>query len=123
MLERDLISSSEGRDLQQVKGLKDVVICNSEGCDLGSRDIIFLGREEAAASAISQGGSDTKSILMLLFKDQQLVSVQAARMLSEEFASANHLETYSSVYEKAKNHTASWLGRLASGPSPKGPGH
>ncbi|CAK7343174.1 unnamed protein product [Dovyalis caffra] len=54
---------------------------------------------------------------------QQLYRVQATRVLPEEFASSNHLETYSSVYEKAKSNMACWLGRLASGPSPKGPGH
>uniref|UniRef100_A0A2P2J3U6 Transmembrane protein n=1 Tax=Rhizophora mucronata TaxID=61149 RepID=A0A2P2J3U6_RHIMU len=51
------------------------------------------------------------------------VKVEAARALPEDFAGAAHLETYSSVYEKAKNTMACWLGRLASGPSPKGPGH
>ncbi|CAN6580518.1 hypothetical protein ACFX13_032686 [Malus domestica] len=51
--------------------------------------------------------------------------VEASRVLSEDFASANHLETYSSpsVYEKAKFTMEFWLERLASGPSPKGPGH
>ncbi|KAG8655406.1 hypothetical protein MANES_04G048673v8 [Manihot esculenta] len=51
------------------------------------------------------------------------VNVEATRMLLEDFASENHLETYSSVYEKAKNTMACWLERLASGPSPRGPGH
>ncbi|KAJ1410462.1 hypothetical protein SESBI_21963 [Sesbania bispinosa] len=52
--------------------------------------------------------------------------VEASRILSnsEEFAKANHLQTYtSSAYEQAKNTMAFWLQRLASGPSPKGPGH
>lgn len=53
--------------------------------------------------------------------------VQATRLLREDFAAANHLETYSSpsslVYEKAKYTMECWLQRLASGPSPKGPGH
>ncbi|KAF2300325.1 hypothetical protein GH714_011973 [Hevea brasiliensis] len=51
------------------------------------------------------------------------VSVEATRVLPEDFATANHLETYSSVYEKAKNTMACWLERLSSGPSPRGPGH
>nr|DAD25299.1 TPA_asm: hypothetical protein HUJ06_026763 [Nelumbo nucifera] len=49
--------------------------------------------------------------------------VEAARALSEDFASANHLVTYPSVYERARFSMAFWLERLASGPSPKGPGH
>ncbi|KAE8729767.1 hypothetical protein F3Y22_tig00003398pilonHSYRG00152 [Hibiscus syriacus] len=51
------------------------------------------------------------------------VQVEATRVLSEDFAKANHLETYSSVYEKAKFTMSCWLERLASGPSPRGPGH
>ncbi|KAK9932219.1 hypothetical protein M0R45_019465 [Rubus argutus] len=54
-------------------------------------------------------------------------SVEATRLLPKDFAAANHLETYSSpsslVYEKAKYTMEYWLQRLASGPSPKGPGH
>ncbi|EEF27866.1 conserved hypothetical protein, partial [Ricinus communis] len=51
------------------------------------------------------------------------VRVEATRVLPEDFASTNHLETYSSVYEKAKSHMSCWLERLASGPSPRGRGH
>ena len=51
------------------------------------------------------------------------VHVEGARMLSEEFKSATDLTTSSYVYEKAKFTMAYWLERLASGPSPKGPGH
>ncbi|KAE8663085.1 hypothetical protein F3Y22_tig00113123pilonHSYRG00270 [Hibiscus syriacus] len=51
------------------------------------------------------------------------VRVEATRVLGEDFAEANHLETYSSVYEKAKFTMSCWLQRLASGPSPRGPGH
>ncbi|KAK7404475.1 hypothetical protein VNO78_05393 [Psophocarpus tetragonolobus] len=47
-----------------------------------------------------------------------------ARVLSHSefaFARANNLQTYtSSVYQQAM---AFWMQRLASGPSPKGPGH
>ncbi|XWS22166.1 hypothetical protein CRYUN_Cryun29cG0011500 [Craigia yunnanensis] len=51
------------------------------------------------------------------------VRVEATRVLAEDFTQANHLETYSSVYEKAKFTMSCWLERLASGPSPRGPGH
>lgn len=47
--------------------------------------------------------------------------VEAARVLSEDFASVNHLETQ--FYEKAKHTMASWLERLPSGPSDRGAGH
>ena len=49
--------------------------------------------------------------------------VEATRVLAGDFAGANHLATYPSVYEKAKFNMSFWLERLASGPSPKGPGH
>ena len=52
--------------------------------------------------------------------------VEASRVLSdsEDFARASHLHTYtSSAYEQAKSTMTLWLQRLASGPSPKGPGH
>ncbi|KAE9608265.1 hypothetical protein Lal_00003450 [Lupinus albus] len=49
--------------------------------------------------------------------------VEASRVLSHDFASANYLNTYTSAYEETKNTMAFWLQRLASGPSPKGPGH
>ncbi|KAI3430204.1 uncharacterized protein J3R85_008228, partial [Psidium guajava] len=44
--------------------------------------------------------------------------------LPEDFARENNLATYSAAaYERARNTMACWLERLASGPSPKGPGH
>jgi hypothetical protein len=50
--------------------------------------------------------------------------VESSRVLSEDFVTANHLDTYSSfsIYEKAKHSMAYWLERLPSGPSP-GAGH
>ncbi|KAK9205792.1 hypothetical protein WN943_016062 [Citrus x changshan-huyou] len=54
------------------------------------------------------------------------VGVEATRVLPDDFAKANHLNTFSSppsVYEKAKLKMSFWFERLASGPSPKGPGH
>ncbi|KAE8718318.1 hypothetical protein F3Y22_tig00110015pilonHSYRG00150 [Hibiscus syriacus] len=62
-------------------------------------------------------------ILVISAAISSRVRVQATRVLGEDFAKANHLETYSSVYEKAKFTMSCWLERLASGPSPKGPGH
>ncbi|KAL6293969.1 hypothetical protein ACE6H2_002111 [Prunus campanulata] len=51
--------------------------------------------------------------------------VEATRVLQEDFAHANHLQTHysPSVYQSAKNRMACWLQRLASGPSPRGSGH
>lgn len=49
--------------------------------------------------------------------------VDGGRVLMEDFADSSHLETYPTMYEKAKNSMACWLGRLASGPSPRGRGH
>lgn len=52
------------------------------------------------------------------------VQVEGARLLTEEgFAGANHLDTFPTVYAKAKETMSFWLERLASGPSPRGPGH
>ncbi|KAJ0093234.1 hypothetical protein Patl1_26654 [Pistacia atlantica] len=51
------------------------------------------------------------------------VGVEATRVLQEDFATANHLMSRSSVYEKAKFSMGCWLQRLASGPSPRGKGH
>ncbi|XAR54719.1 hypothetical protein NMG60_11029982 [Bertholletia excelsa] len=51
------------------------------------------------------------------------VDVGAARVLSENFTGGNHLEQLPTTYEKAKYSVSWWLERLASGPSPKGPGH
>ncbi|KAB1199998.1 hypothetical protein CJ030_MR0G008675 [Morella rubra] len=49
--------------------------------------------------------------------------VEAIRVLSDDFASANHLDMYSAVYEKAKCAVGLWLERLPSGPSPPGAGN
>ncbi|KAE8673888.1 membrane-associated 30 kDa protein [Hibiscus syriacus] len=49
--------------------------------------------------------------------------VEAARFLPEDFAGVKRMDTYSSVYHKAKFAMSYWLQRLASGPSPQGPGH
>ncbi|KAK4778182.1 hypothetical protein SAY87_018369 [Trapa incisa] len=46
---------------------------------------------------------------------------EAARLLQpEDFARANHLST---AYQSAKARMSCWFERLASGPSPRGPGH
>ncbi|CAK9149525.1 unnamed protein product, partial [Ilex paraguariensis] len=49
------------------------------------------------------------------------VRIEATRVLFEEFAGANHLASYPSMYEHAKETLSCWLERLASGPSPRGP--
>nr|KYP66005.1 hypothetical protein KK1_012283 [Cajanus cajan] len=64
-------------------------------------------------------------IFLAIFTSQSRVE---ARVLSHSeefaFARANDLQTYtSSAYEEAKKTMAFWMQRLASGPSPKGPGH
>ncbi|KAE8076605.1 hypothetical protein FH972_015242 [Carpinus fangiana] len=59
----------------------------------------------------------TSTLLIIFVISAVILSharVEAARVL----ASADHLETYSSVYEKAKLNMAYWLERLPSGPSP-----
>ncbi|MCL7048336.1 hypothetical protein MKW94_024806 [Papaver nudicaule] len=52
-----------------------------------------------------------------------LSSVEATRVLPEDFASPNILVTLPSVYEKAKSTMTCLLGRLAAGPSQGGKGH
>ncbi|KAK3017659.1 hypothetical protein RJ639_003276 [Escallonia herrerae] len=53
-----------------------------------------------------------------------LAGVHSGRaLLAEDFADANHPATYPSMYMKAKDTMACWLERLATGSSPKGPGH
>jgi hypothetical protein len=61
------------------------------------------------------------TLLIIFFISVAIFSharVEASRVLSEDFSSAAHLETYSSVYERAKQSMAYWLERLPSGPSP-----
>ncbi|KAB1219430.1 hypothetical protein CJ030_MR3G001087 [Morella rubra] len=68
----------------------------------------------------------TSTLLIIFFIFVAILShsgVEATRVLSDDFASANHLDTYSAVYEKAKRAVGLWLERLPSGPSPSGPGH
>ncbi|KAL6504138.1 hypothetical protein OROGR_026061 [Orobanche gracilis] len=49
--------------------------------------------------------------------------VRATRILSEDFSETNHLVAFPVMYENAKEKMSYWLQRLASGPSPKGPGN
>ncbi|KAJ0467391.1 putative PAMP-induced secreted peptide 1 [Helianthus annuus] len=65
----------------------------------------------------------TLLVILVIFISVVSPLVVEGRVLSEDFAGANHLATYSTVYEKAKNGMSFWLQRLASGPSPRGPGH
>ncbi|KAE8076607.1 hypothetical protein FH972_015244 [Carpinus fangiana] len=67
----------------------------------------------------------TSTLLIIFLISVAILSharVEAARVLSEDFSNANNLETYSSIYERAKHSMAYWLERLPSGPSP-GDGH
>ncbi|KAK9062661.1 hypothetical protein SSX86_019850 [Deinandra increscens subsp. villosa] len=62
--------------------------------------------------------------LVILIAVMSPTTVEGRRALStNDFAKANHLAAYSTVYEKAKSGMSFWLQRLASGPSPRGPGH
>ena len=67
--------------------------------------------------------------LAILMSDN-IARVEGTRVLhlhmmgDKDFGHANHLETYSSsAYERAKQTMVTWLQSLASGPSPRGPGH
>ncbi|KAL8547888.1 hypothetical protein ACS0TY_007266 [Phlomoides rotata] len=51
------------------------------------------------------------------------VQVEGARILSEDFSPPDHLVTFPGMYENARETMSFWLQRLASGPSPRGPGH
>ncbi|KAK2991660.1 hypothetical protein RJ640_013415 [Escallonia rubra] len=69
------------------------------------------------------GRRSTLLIIVVIFVVvTSLAGVHSGRALSEDFADANHLATYPSMYMKAKDTMACWLERLATGPSPKGPG-
>lgn len=65
------------------------------------------------------------SMILVIFLAIMMIEkrVDGARVLTEDFEASSHIETYSSMYEQAKNSMASWLGMLASGPSPRGIGH
>ncbi|KAI4324319.1 hypothetical protein L6164_023870 [Bauhinia variegata] len=71
----------------------------------------------------------TSTLLMILvifvavLSENESTRVEASRVLTQDFVRGNHLETYASVYEQTKTTMTFWLQRLASGPSPKGPGH
>ncbi|KAI3994663.1 hypothetical protein MKX01_027553 [Papaver californicum] len=61
-------------------------------------------------------------LFLLIVGVAVLSSVEAARVLKEDFASANHLVTLRSTYEQAKSSMTNLMGRL-SGPSQGGKGH
>ncbi|KAB1219435.1 hypothetical protein CJ030_MR3G001082 [Morella rubra] len=68
----------------------------------------------------------SSTLLIILLISVVILShggVEATRVLSDDFASANHLQKYSSIYKEAKHTMAYWLERLPSGPSPRGAGH
>lgn len=59
-------------------------------------------------------------VLVLSVAIMSIGGAEAARALPEEFARASNL---SSVYGRARFTLSCWFERLASGPSPRGPGH
>ncbi|PIN13133.1 hypothetical protein CDL12_00341 [Handroanthus impetiginosus] len=67
------------------------------------------------------------SILLIIFvifvACMNEVHVEATRILPEDFSESNNLITFPVISQKAKDTMSYWLQRLASGPSPKGPGH
>ncbi|XP_054810830.1 uncharacterized protein LOC129312315 [Prosopis cineraria] len=56
---------------------------------------------------------------MLMWMGIVIVSAEGSRVLRP----GSHLPAYASAYEDARTSLGLWLMRLASGPSPKGPGH
>jgi hypothetical protein len=86
---------------------------------------IQVHTSQQATSSPKMNFRKTSTLLIIFVISVAIFSharVEAARVLSEDFGSANHLETYSSIYEKAKQSMAYWLERLPTGPSP-GDGH
>ncbi|KAL6971748.1 hypothetical protein U1Q18_031430, partial [Sarracenia purpurea var. burkii] len=79
----------------------------------------------ASSSSASKMNFRRKTTLLIIFVTFITilcqVGVQATRVLPKDFADENYLETYPLMYEKAKLTMTSWLERLSSGPSPKGP--
>ncbi|KAE8663086.1 membrane-associated 30 kDa protein [Hibiscus syriacus] len=64
------------------------------------------------------------SLLIIFIISMAVLSqIEAARVLPKDFAAVNRLDTYSTVYHKAKFTVSCWIQRLASGPSSQGPGH
>ncbi|KAM7489620.1 hypothetical protein LguiB_027104 [Lonicera macranthoides] len=62
----------------------------------------------------------TSVLIIFIIFISVMSNVDASRMLLENSAGDNHLVV---KYEKTKNTMTCWLGMLASGPSPRGPGH
>ncbi|KAG9447021.1 hypothetical protein H6P81_013149 [Aristolochia fimbriata] len=62
-------------------------------------------------------------VVLVCLATMEMERAEAARVLCNDFAEENHLAAYPLVYERAKSFVDTWIGRLASGPSPKGPGH
>jgi hypothetical protein len=69
----------------------------------------------------------TSSLLIIFYISVAIFShacrVEASRVLSEDFGSAAHLETYSSIYERAKLNMAYSSGRSPSGGPSTGDNH
>lgn len=62
-------------------------------------------------------------LVVLALMIMEMERGEAGRVLLEDFSCSNPLETYPSMYSKARSFMDCWVGRLAAGPSPKGPGH
>lgn len=71
--------------------------------------------------------SKRTSILLIIFVMyivcMSRVQVEGARILSEDFSQSNRLVTIPRMYDSARETMSFWIQRLASGPSPRGPGH
>uniref|UniRef100_A0A5K1BN84 Exostosin GT47 domain-containing protein n=1 Tax=Nymphaea colorata TaxID=210225 RepID=A0A5K1BN84_9MAGN len=49
--------------------------------------------------------------------------LQLLQQPQDQLAGNDYLILYPAAYDRARSVVVSWLGRLASGPSPRGPGH
>ncbi len=66
------------------------------------------------------------TLLIIFFISVAIFSharVEASRVLCEDFGSADHLDTYSSIYERTKHSMVYWLERLPSGGPSTGDNH
>lgn len=51
------------------------------------------------------------------------IGVEATRMLSDDLPQTGDVVRFPIMYKNARETMSYWLQRLASGPSPRGPGH
>lgn len=64
-------------------------------------------------------------VVFLIAISSSIWCAEAARPAPDcsEFDREGLLAAYPSMYDKARAKMATWMARLPSGPSPKGPGH